>query len=154
MSTKSMINQHIQTVLDKMGWTDDAFVPMANDQNRQLMQRMQQLLNEKGEKSNLNEQLQDRVKWLKGHYQNTETDIQQNLVCILKFKRVLRFFFKYVLFLNQKLLDAHRCQWDAESHMYKVAENERTSLVKQIKNCVKKTDELKETDDFTKGTVN
>lgn len=91
MSTKSMINQHIQTVLDKMGWTDDAFVPIANDENRQLMQRMQQLMSEKSLKINLDEQLKDRVKWLKGHFQNAQIDIQQNLVCF-KIKFVGFFF--------------------------------------------------------------
>lgn len=84
MSTKLMINQHIQAVLDKMGFTDDAFVPIANDRNRQLMQRMQQLISEKSTKSNLNEQLKDRVKWLKEHFQNAQVDIQQNMVCSLK----------------------------------------------------------------------
>lgn len=81
MSTKTMINEHIQLVLDKMGWTDDAFVPVANEENRQLMQRIQQLIDEKSSKIHFNAQLKDRVKWLTGHRENTQADIQQNMVC-------------------------------------------------------------------------
>lgn len=80
MTTKNEINQHINAVMDTLGWPKDAFIPIANEENRQLMEQMQNMLNAKEQKCKLYEQLQERVKWLEEHHKNAEADIQQNLV--------------------------------------------------------------------------
>lgn len=74
------MNLHIEKVMQSMGWTDDSFIPFASDENKGLMDALQQLLRRKSDKSALNEQINERVKWLKEHFSNAHADVNQNLV--------------------------------------------------------------------------
>lgn len=76
------MNQHVQDVMALLGWNEKAFVPIANDDNRQLMDVIRQLQNERTRKVSLDEQLTDRVAWLKQHIDSSGNDIQRNLVGI------------------------------------------------------------------------
>lgn len=64
-----------------LGWNEKAFVPIASEENRQLMDAIRQLQHERERQANAEEQLRDRVVWLKQHVDNSGSDIQRNLVC-------------------------------------------------------------------------
>lgn len=74
------INQHISAVMETMGWPEDAFMPIANDENRQLMESIEQEMEAKKMKTEHREQLKDRVKMLKDHFQSAQIGVVQNLV--------------------------------------------------------------------------
>lgn len=80
MESTSEINQHVTSVMEAMHWPDDAFVPIANEENRKLMDRMQQLMEIRKTKSMHLEQLTERVKLLRIHFENADSDAFQNLV--------------------------------------------------------------------------
>lgn len=84
------INQHIAAVLDSMGWPDDAFIPIANDENRRLLENIEQQMEEKKMKTFHLDRLVERVKLLNDHYQNAEIGVIQNLVreCVLFVKGI------------------------------------------------------------------
>lgn len=66
--------------MEVMNWPDDAFVPVANDENRQLMQQLQQLIETKENRAIHLKQLDQRVKLLTDHHQNAQADVIENLV--------------------------------------------------------------------------
>lgn len=74
------MNQHMATVMETMGWPEDAFIPIANDENRRLMESIEQQIEAKRMKIHHRDQLKDRVKLLNDHHFNTESGIIENLV--------------------------------------------------------------------------
>lgn len=120
------LNQHINAVMETMGWPEDVFMPIANDENRKLMESIEQRMEAKRMKIEHREQLNERVNLLKEHYHNAQNGVVQNLVKILK--KTIEIFLlgkKNIVEVNfQKLLDAHRRQCDSEYHMFKLAEND------------------------------
>lgn len=74
------INQHIAAVLDSMGWPDDAFLPIANDENRRLLENIEQQMEAKKMKTSHRDRLVERVKLLNDHLQNAEIGVIQNMV--------------------------------------------------------------------------
>lgn len=85
MVITSDINQHVAAVLETMGWPDDAFVPIANEENRQLMESIEQQMEAKQMKIRHRDQLNERVKLLRDHHRNAEAAIIENLVMIIIF---------------------------------------------------------------------
>lgn len=82
------INQHINAVMETMGWPEDAFIPIANDENRRLMRQIEEQMEAKKMKTEHRVQLNERVNLLKEHHQNTEAGINQNLVRFLHCKNL------------------------------------------------------------------
>lgn len=80
MALISDIKQHINSVMETMGWPEDAFIPIANDENRRLMQRIEEQIDAKNMKTEHRAQLDERVKLLRDHHENTSAGIIQNLV--------------------------------------------------------------------------
>lgn len=80
MALISDIKQHINAVMETMGWPEDAFIPIANDENRRLMQRIEEQIAAKNMKTEHRAQLDERVQLLRDHHQNTSAGIIQNLV--------------------------------------------------------------------------
>lgn len=78
------LNPHVQEVMALMGWNEKAYVPIASEQNRQLMDTIRRLQHDYERKVVLDEQLRDRVVWLKQHLDNNGHDIQRNLVCFFE----------------------------------------------------------------------
>lgn len=74
------LNQHINAVMGTMSWPEDAFMPIANDENRKLMESIEQQMEAKRMKTEHRDQLTERVKLLKEHHQNAQTGVVQNLV--------------------------------------------------------------------------
>lgn len=74
------MNQHISAVMESMGWPEDAFMPIANDENRHLMENIEKQMEAKRMKTQHRDQLTERVNMLKDHFQNAQNGIIQNLV--------------------------------------------------------------------------
>lgn len=78
------INQHISAVIEAMGWPEDAFMPIANDENRRLIESIEQEMEAKKMKTEHRDQLGERTKMLKDHFQRAQVGVIQNLVsCFL-----------------------------------------------------------------------
>lgn len=84
MVSASEMNQHIASVMETMDWPDDAFIPIANDENRGLMESIEQQIEAKKMKINHRDQLNGRVKLLNDHHLNTESGVIANLVKVLQ----------------------------------------------------------------------
>lgn len=80
MITNSIMNQHIGAVLETLDWPEDAFLPIANEVNRQLMESIEVNIETKKSKTEYRNQLIDRVNLLKEHHQHAESGVLQNLV--------------------------------------------------------------------------
>lgn len=74
------MNQHVAAVIEAMGWPEDAFIPIANDDNRKLMESIEQQLEAKKMKISHRDQLNERVQLLRDHHRNAEIGIGENLV--------------------------------------------------------------------------
>lgn len=73
-------NNEIEKIMESMGWTDGTFIPIANEENKILMQSMQERLAEKESLSDRNQELDKRATNLKQHIVNSQSDILQNAV--------------------------------------------------------------------------
>lgn len=71
-----------QEIMESIGWNENAFAPIASDDNKLLMNAIRLLQEDKLRKSSHLEQLGGRVVWLKQHVENNHDDIQRNLVRI------------------------------------------------------------------------
>ena len=80
MVSMNDINQHISAVMETMGWPEDAFMPIANDANRQLMKSIEQEMEAKKMKTEHRDQLRGRVKMLNDHFESAQVGVIQNLV--------------------------------------------------------------------------
>lgn len=83
------MNQLVATVMETMDWPADAFIPIANDENRKLMESIEQQIEAKKLKISHRDQLSERVKLLNDHYHNTESGIIENLVNGLHISKVI-----------------------------------------------------------------
>lgn len=72
--------QQIADLMESMGWTDGTFVPIANDENKILMEQMQHLNEEKEHKVQLEQQFNDRFHRLTKNLVNTQQSINENSV--------------------------------------------------------------------------
>lgn len=72
--------QQIAELMQSMGWTDGTFVPIANKENKFLMEQMQRLTEEKENKAQLKQQFSDRFQRLTKNLGNTQQSIQENSV--------------------------------------------------------------------------
>lgn len=72
--------QQIAELMSSMGWTDGSFVPIANEENKILMEQMQHRSDEKEHKVELERQLKDRLQRLTKNSGNTQQTIEENSV--------------------------------------------------------------------------
>lgn len=80
MMASSDMNQHMAAVMETMGWPEDAFVPIANEENRKLMENIERQMEVNKMKISHRDQLNERVKLLRDHHRNAETGFIENLV--------------------------------------------------------------------------
>lgn len=73
-------NNEIEKIMESMGWTDGTFIPIANEENKILMQSMQEQLAGKEKLTDRNQELDKRAANLKQHIVNSQNDILQNAV--------------------------------------------------------------------------
>lgn len=81
MSNQSDMDRHISAVMEALNWPEDTLLPIVNEKNRELIEKMQALLSTKEAKSKHLEQLTERFEWLSEHHKNAQADVVQNLVC-------------------------------------------------------------------------
>lgn len=82
----------MEKIMQSMGWTDGTFIPIANAENKELMKRMQVLLDEKETKADRSQDVQLRTTNLQRHITNAQHDIGQNSVRVRSFLKILFFF--------------------------------------------------------------
>lgn len=87
MAVTSDMNQHVAAVMETMGWPEDAFIPIANEENRKLMESIEHQMETKQRKISHLDQLNERVKLLRDHHRNAETGIIENLVRKMKLSK-------------------------------------------------------------------
>lgn len=75
-----MSQNYITKVMESMGWTDGSFIPVANEENRKIMEEINFLMKTKENKFSESENMNFRVNNLGNHFKNTEEQIVQNLV--------------------------------------------------------------------------
>lgn len=73
-------NNDIEKIMQSMGWTDGTFIPIANEENKILMQSMQERLAEKESLTDRNQELNKCLAKLKQHVVNSKSDLLQNAV--------------------------------------------------------------------------
>lgn len=118
------LNQHINAVMASMEWPEDAFVPIANEENRKLMEHLQNLSNDKIDKAKHLKQLAERLNLLRDHYHDAQADIAQNMVISIRNKKECYFENELSFDPFQKLLNTLRRQCESEYHLLKLAEND------------------------------
>lgn len=75
-------SKDIIKIMESMGWTDGSFIPIANEENKELMLAMGHLQTEK-EKHLIDQQsLVHRCGKLREHLAHANNDIVQNLVML------------------------------------------------------------------------
>lgn len=104
MSSATDLNHHLSTIMDVMQWSDDAFVPVANEENQNLMEQLRRLVEAKENRSIHLKQLDQRVKLLTDHHKNAEGDVVQNLVFCL-------FLNRWVHLKRKNLLETSNFHW-------------------------------------------
>lgn len=75
-----MSQNYITKVMESMGWTDGSFIPVANEENRKIMEEVNQMMKNKEVKFSEAENINFRVNNLGEHFKNTDEQIFQNLV--------------------------------------------------------------------------
>lgn len=110
----------IQDVMASMGW-QNSFMPIASDENKNLMMRIKFLGRTKLEQTDyLDEKGQDSQK-AGEQFRTIEYEFDQNL----------------------KLINAHKSQFNDEHHFYKLSENEESRFKNILKELTKQDLELK-----------
>lgn len=94
--------QQIAELMSAMGWTDGTFVPIANDENKLLMERMQHFTEEKEHKVQLERQYNDRLQRLTKNLTNTQQGIQENSVTII---------ISVQIYVNDNMLNKEFCRF-------------------------------------------
>ncbi|GAB0099201.1 Coiled-coil domain-containing protein 39 [Sergentomyia squamirostris] len=121
-----MDDNPIVAVLDSMGW-DGTSIPVANEENRNLMESINSLMRQKELKALRVQEEEARLKSLKNHFHNSEEEIVENL----------------------KLLNGQRLLFASEEHSLKLAENEDAHFQKDIKSHYRELKEVNERQEVT-----
>lgn len=74
------MSQQVAAVMETMGWPEDALIPIANEENRKLMESIEQQMEAQKMKISHRDHLNERVKLLRDHHRNAEIGITENLV--------------------------------------------------------------------------
>ncbi|XP_063973949.1 coiled-coil domain-containing protein 39 [Diachasmimorpha longicaudata] len=112
----------IEEVLNELGWNDGFRIPVANEENRQLEDEIDEKIKQK---KNLVEDLainEDRVKSIEEYITNINIEHDH----------------------NQKLLTAYAAQHNAEDHIFKVSEHEESSIAQEIRSLEREKTNLEE----------
>lgn len=124
-------NDLIRGVMESMGWSDsynDSFLPIANVENKKLLERIKYLGKTKLERDYALEGQQKEEVRVQELVQNADNEFDQNL----------------------KLITAHKSQFTTEHHLLKLSEHEESKFRKLTKETVKESDELIQLDEKLK----
>uniref|UniRef100_A0A1B0GH82 Coiled-coil domain-containing protein 39 n=1 Tax=Lutzomyia longipalpis TaxID=7200 RepID=A0A1B0GH82_LUTLO len=120
----------IVIVLEKMGW-DGTSIPVANEENRQLMEAINEMMREKEVKAIRVQDEDVRLKSLQNHFHSSEQEIVENL----------------------KLLNGQRIHLDNENHRLKLNENENSHLQGDLKTFYRDLGEVNERQEVTQKDI-
>ncbi|KAJ4428183.1 hypothetical protein ANN_24198, partial [Periplaneta americana] len=116
-----MVRQ-IDDLLRDLGWADGFHIPVANDENKSLEQKVENKIKEKGELTIQLEVLNDQVNSTIKYSQNVKHEQDQ----------------------NQAILTAHTRQVETEENLYRSAQAEQESYERELKRVNKTFQELGE----------
>lgn len=80
MGVKEEDEEPIKRAMEAMGWDTSSGLPMANEENRQLLDEWQRLFAQKIELIEIDKQNVERVNKIQQHTKNAENTINHNLV--------------------------------------------------------------------------
>lgn len=146
-----MFHKDFQRIMDVISPNEKTALPIANDENKRLMEEIEKLTYRKERQFFSQNQNRTKVDNLKETFIDAEHDINQNLVRNNVFQ-----FWKNVSINNsssfsQRLIDAHRNQLADECLMYNIAQNTVQNVRKKLHNLQQKNDQFHEYFDSTKG---
>ncbi|XP_073822121.1 coiled-coil domain containing protein 39 [Musca autumnalis] len=110
-----MDDEVIRKAMQAMNWNSLSEIPMANEENRLLLDEIRNLQEKKDEALEYQQQTDERLKKLHEHSKNAEITINHNL----------------------KLLNAYQSDVRTEAHLYKIAMREHSKLKEDVKNSDK-----------------
>lgn len=118
----------IRDVMSMMGW-QNSFLPISNEENRRLLERIQIIGEEKLEKAAILDAREKEVTRVSMLRDSADNAFRQNL----------------------KLLTAHKSQYSTEHHLFKIAEHEELSLKQSLKKAEKDLKELTLFQEYLRG---
>ncbi|XP_059621128.1 coiled-coil domain-containing protein 39 [Phlebotomus argentipes] len=121
----------IVMVLEKMGW-DGMSIPVASEENRQLMEEINGLIREKDAKGVRVQDEDVRLKSLRAHFHHSEQEVVENL----------------------KLLNGQRVHLENENHWLKLNENEDSHLQRDIKTSYQDLNDVNDRQEITQKDLN
>lgn len=116
-------------VMEEMGLADGGFIPIANEENKQLLEYINRLGGTKGEASGKVQLSDQRLTNLKVHLRNAQLEFDQ----------------------NSKIIGADKSQITSEHGMLKVAQNDRSFFRQQVLDVKKNHAELEKHDERAQG---
>ncbi|XP_075145186.1 coiled-coil domain containing protein 39 [Haematobia irritans] len=117
----------IRNAMQAMHWNSSSEIPMANEENRMILEEIRALHSKKEEALEYQQQTDERLKKLLDHTKNAEITISHNL----------------------KLLNAYQSDVTTEVHLYKIAEREHSKLKEDLRNADKEWNNFKKYMDNT-----
>ncbi|XP_058447659.1 coiled-coil domain-containing protein 39 [Malaya genurostris] len=127
-----MSQPYVIRVMEEMGWgTDRSFIPIANEENRKLLEYVNRLGDRKTNSTGRMEDSDRRLANLQVHLKNAQVEFEQ----------------------NQNLMSVDKSQIDTEHNMLKLSENESGRLKKMTKEAQCGTEELEKHDNRTQKEI-
>ncbi|XP_058057947.1 coiled-coil domain-containing protein 39 [Anopheles bellator] len=122
---------YIIRVMEEMGFADGGFIPIANDENKRLLEYIKQLGAGKDESSGKVHLSDHRLGNLRVHLKNAQLEFDQ----------------------NSKLLGADKSQITTEQGLLKVAQNNRSFFRQQVSEAKRDRSELEKHDERSQGDM-
>jgi hypothetical protein len=118
----------IKDIMSSIGWSD-SFLPIANEDNRNLLDSIRYLGRCKLEREGALERDKHELARVASLYKNADYEFEQNL----------------------KLLTAHKSQLSTEYHLFKLSEHEDVKLKQTWKELDKEYKDLRKYEETSKG---
>ncbi|XP_050086776.1 coiled-coil domain-containing protein 39 [Anopheles aquasalis] len=118
-------------VMEEMGLADGGFIPIANEENKQLLEYINRLGGSKGEATGKVQLSDQRLTNLKVHLRNAQLEFDQ----------------------NSKIIGADKSQITTEHGLLKVAQNDRSFFRQQVLDAKKDHAELQKHDERAQGDM-
>ncbi|KAJ8916181.1 hypothetical protein NQ315_016320 [Exocentrus adspersus] len=110
----------IEDILKRLGWEDGFQIPVANDENRGLEERLAKLSLRKNKAKNKLDRANSRLEGLKEHFKYITQENEQ----------------------TQKLITAHKQQYEAVQNCYHLLRSERANVEHNMKKMARELEDL------------
>ncbi|XP_037893661.1 coiled-coil domain-containing protein 39 [Glossina fuscipes] len=127
MALEKMNETLLKKAMTAMGWNISSKVPMANEENRSILEEIWELSKSKDDVIDKDQNISERYEKLQQHAKNAEMTINHNL----------------------KLLEAYQRETRTEAHLYKLAQRTHSKLKEDLKSVSKEWNNYKNFVDTT-----